>query len=80
MTKLQGDLLLHLEYLMCPYCEHPTCSNTSSMFEVGIKIKLGLTATIYQKFWDLSNQERGGKTTGDIVNFISVDTSSDLKI
>lgn len=44
------------------------------VFEVGMKIKSSLTAQIYTKSLRLSNEERGTKTTGDIVNLMSVDT------
>lgn len=44
------------------------------VFDVGMNIKSSLTAAIYQKSLVLSNEERGGKTTGDIVNLMSVDT------
>lgn len=44
------------------------------VFEVGMKIKSSLTASIYQKSLVLSTEDRGKKTTGDIVNLMSVDT------
>lgn len=44
------------------------------VFEVGMKIKSALTAAIYQKSLVLSSEERGAKSTGDIVNLMSVDT------
>lgn len=44
------------------------------VFEVGMKIKSSLTSVIYQKSLVLSSEERGAKSTGDIVNLMSVDT------
>lgn len=44
------------------------------VFEVGMKLKSSLTASIYQKALVLSTEDRGKKTTGDIVNLMSVDT------
>ncbi len=43
-------------------------------FNVGMNLKSSLTATIYKKSLLLSNEERGNKATGDIVNLMSVDT------
>lgn len=44
------------------------------VFQVGMKLKSSLTSAIYQKALVLSSEERGGKSTGDIVNLMSVDT------
>lgn len=44
------------------------------VFEVGMKLKSSLTSAIYQKSLVLAGEERGTKTTGDIVNLMSVDT------
>lgn len=43
-------------------------------FETGMRIKAALTASIYQKSMRLSNEGRASKTTGDIVNYMAVDT------
>lgn len=43
-------------------------------FETGMRIKSGLTAAIFRKALVLSNEDRAGKSTGDIVNLMSVDT------
>jgi len=43
-------------------------------FETGMRIKSGLTATIYSKSMRLSNEGRASKSTGDIVNYMAVDT------
>jgi ABC-type multidrug transport system fused ATPase/permease subunit len=43
-------------------------------FEVGMRIKASLTATIYSKAMRLSNEGRATKSTGDIVNHMAVDT------
>ena len=43
-------------------------------FEVGMRTKAGLTAVIYKKSLALSNDGRESKSTGDIVNLMSVDT------
>jgi ABC-type multidrug transport system fused ATPase/permease subunit len=42
-------------------------------FESGMRIKSGLTASIYSKAMKLSNQGRATKSTGDIVNYMAVD-------
>ncbi|KAF1957365.1 hypothetical protein CC80DRAFT_42988 [Byssothecium circinans] len=43
-------------------------------FETGMRIKSSLTASIYSKSTRLSNEGRAAKTTGDIVNYMAVDT------
>ncbi|KAF2738556.1 multidrug resistance-associated protein 1 [Polyplosphaeria fusca] len=43
-------------------------------FETGIRIKSALTASIYSKSTRLSNEGRASKSTGDIVNYMAVDT------
>jgi ATP-binding cassette subfamily C (CFTR/MRP) protein 1 len=44
-----------------------------STFVTGMRIKGGLTSSIYRKALKLSNEGRASKTTGDIVNFMAVD-------
>lgn len=43
-------------------------------FETGMRIKSSLTAAIYSKSTRLSNEGRAAKTTGDIVNYMAVDS------
>lgn len=43
-------------------------------FETGMRIKSALTAAIYSKAMRLSNEGRAAKSTGDIVNYMAVDT------
>ena len=43
-------------------------------FESGMRIKSSLTAAIYKKSMRLSNEGRAAKSTGDIVNYMAVDT------
>ncbi|KAH8725243.1 multidrug resistance-associated protein 1 [Phaeosphaeriaceae sp. PMI808] len=43
-------------------------------FETGMRIKSSLTASIYSKSTRLSNEGRATKSTGDIVNYMAVDT------
>lgn len=43
-------------------------------FETGMRVKSALTATIYGKSMRLSNEGRATKSTGDIVNYMAVDT------
>lgn len=43
-------------------------------FEAGMRIKSSLTAAIYGKSMRLSNEGRASKSTGDIVNYMAVDT------
>jgi ATP-binding cassette subfamily C (CFTR/MRP) protein 1 len=43
-------------------------------FETGMRIKSSLTAAIYSKSTRLSNEGRASKSTGDIVNYMAVDT------
>lgn len=43
-------------------------------FETGMRIKSGLTAMIYGKSLKLSSEGRASKSTGDIVNYMAVDT------
>jgi ATP-binding cassette subfamily C (CFTR/MRP) protein 1 len=43
-------------------------------FEFGMRTKSGLTAAIYKKSLALSNDGRQAKSTGDVVNLMSVDT------
>lgn len=49
-------------------------------FETGMRVKSALTAAIYIKSLRLSNEGRAAKSTGDIVNYMAVDTQrlSDL--
>ncbi|KAL3471411.1 P-loop containing nucleoside triphosphate hydrolase protein [Aspergillus californicus] len=42
-------------------------------FDVGMRVKSGLTAMIYAKSLKLSSEGRATKTTGDIVNHMAVD-------
>ena len=42
-------------------------------FITGMRIKGGLTSSIYKKALKLSNEGRASKTTGDIVNYMAVD-------
>ncbi|EFW99233.1 ABC metal ion transporter [Grosmannia clavigera kw1407] len=42
-------------------------------FVSGMRIKGGLTSSIYRKALKLSNEGRASKTTGDIVNYMAVD-------
>lgn len=43
-------------------------------FETGMRVKASLTAMIYAKSMKLSNEGRAAKSTGDIVNYMAVDT------
>lgn len=43
-------------------------------FETGMRIKTALIAAIYGKSLKLSNEGRASKSTGDIVNYMAVDT------
>lgn len=43
-------------------------------FETGMRIKTALVASIYGKSLKLSNEGRASKSTGDIVNYMAVDT------
>ncbi|KAG6000046.1 hypothetical protein E4U43_001725 [Claviceps pusilla] len=43
-------------------------------YETGMRIKGGLGSAIYRKSLRLSNEGRATKTTGDIVNYMAVDT------
>lgn len=44
-------------------------------FETGMRVKSSLTAMIYSKSLKLSNEGRAAKSTGDIVNYMAVDTA-----
>ncbi|KAL8939767.1 MAG: hypothetical protein Q9216_003181 [Gyalolechia sp. 2 TL-2023] len=43
-------------------------------FETGMRVRSSLTAMIYAKSMRLSNEGRATKSTGDIVNYMAVDT------
>lgn len=43
-------------------------------FETGMRVKSSLTSMIYAKAMRLSNEGRASKSTGDIVNYMAVDT------
>ena len=43
-------------------------------FETGMRVRSALTAMIYSKSMRLSNEGRAAKSTGDIVNYMAVDT------
>ena len=44
------------------------------VFETGMRIKSSLNASIYSKATRLSNEGRASKSTGDIVNYMAVDS------
>ncbi|KAK6342083.1 hypothetical protein TWF730_001562 [Orbilia blumenaviensis] len=44
-------------------------------FEIGMRVRAGLSSQIYQKALRLSNEGRAARTTGEIVNLMAVDTS-----
>lgn len=43
-------------------------------FETGMRVKAALTVMIYSKSMRLSNEARASKSTGDIVNYMAVDS------
>lgn len=43
-------------------------------FETGMRIRAGITSMIYSKSTKLSNEGKASKSTGDIVNYMAVDT------
>uniref|UniRef100_A0A060TAR9 ARAD1D22132p n=1 Tax=Blastobotrys adeninivorans TaxID=409370 RepID=A0A060TAR9_BLAAD len=43
-------------------------------FETGMRFKASLTSAVFNKALIMSNEDRAGKSTGDIVNLMSVDT------
>ncbi|KAL9047131.1 MAG: hypothetical protein Q9214_000212, partial [Letrouitia sp. 1 TL-2023] len=43
-------------------------------FETGMRVKAGLTVMIYSKSMRLSNEGRASKSTGDIVNYMAIDS------
>ena len=43
-------------------------------FETGMRVKSSLTSMIYSKSMKLSNEGRASKSTGDIVNYMAVDS------
>ncbi|WAQ87113.1 hypothetical protein PtA15_8A14 [Puccinia triticina] len=45
------------------------------VFVTGIRVRSGLIGVIYQKSLVLSNEEKSGRATGDIVNLMSTDVS-----
>lgn len=45
------------------------------VFETGMRVRAGLVSLIYKKSLVLSNDERGGRLTGDIVNLQSTDST-----
>ena len=45
------------------------------VFETGMRVRAGLISLIYKKSLVLSNDERGGRLTGDIVNLQSTDST-----
>lgn len=47
----------------------------SRVFETGMRVRAGLVNLIYKKSLVLSNDERGGRLTGDIVNLQSTDAT-----
>lgn len=44
-------------------------------FTTGMRVRAGLVSAIYKKSLRLSNEDRSGRATGDIVNLMSVDTT-----
>ncbi|KAM6496895.1 metal resistance protein YCF1 [Amanita muscaria] len=45
------------------------------VFETGMRVRAGLVVAIYNKALIISNDERGKRATGDIVNLMSVDAN-----
>ncbi|KAF2858159.1 hypothetical protein K470DRAFT_260080 [Piedraia hortae CBS 480.64] len=43
-------------------------------FETGMRVKSAITAAIYRKSLRLSNEGRASKSTGDVVNYMAVDS------
>jgi ATP-binding cassette subfamily C (CFTR/MRP) protein 1 len=43
-------------------------------YDTGMRVRSGLTTAIFEKSIKLSNEGRAAKTTGDIVNYMAVDT------
>lgn len=43
-------------------------------FETGMRVKAALTVMIYSKSMKLSNEARASKSTGDIVNYMAIDS------
>ncbi|KAF3923710.1 hypothetical protein ABW20_dc0104162 [Dactylellina cionopaga] len=44
-------------------------------FEIGMRVRAGLSSQIYKKALRLSNEGRAARTTGEIVNLMAVDTA-----
>ncbi|PWN90969.1 hypothetical protein FA10DRAFT_230362 [Acaromyces ingoldii] len=44
-------------------------------FTTGMRVRAGLVSAIFKKSLRLSNEDRGGRATGDIVNLMSVDAT-----
>ncbi|EWC47816.1 hypothetical protein DRE_03016 [Drechslerella stenobrocha 248] len=44
-------------------------------FEIGMRVRSGLSSQIYKKALRLSNEGRAARTTGEIVNLMAVDTA-----
>ncbi|EPS42616.1 hypothetical protein H072_3436 [Dactylellina haptotyla CBS 200.50] len=44
-------------------------------FEIGMRVRAGLSSQIYKKSLRLSNEGRSARTTGEIVNLMAVDTA-----
>ncbi|KAI5478725.1 putative ABC metal ion transporter [Pseudohyphozyma bogoriensis] len=61
VTAITQTLLLHCYF--------------SRVFETGMRVRTGLIHLIYKKSLVLSNDERGGRLTGDIVNLQSTDAT-----
>ncbi|KAK4053428.1 hypothetical protein OIV83_001593 [Microbotryomycetes sp. JL201] len=47
----------------------------SRVFETGMRVRAGVISLVYKKSLILSNDERGGRLTGDIVNLQSTDAT-----
>ncbi|KAK4056218.1 hypothetical protein OIO90_002659 [Microbotryomycetes sp. JL221] len=47
----------------------------SRVFETGMRVRAGVISLVYKKSLVLSNDERGGRLTGDIVNLQSTDAT-----
>ncbi|CDU22833.1 probable YCF1-Vacuolar ABC transporter responsible for vacuolar sequestration of glutathione-S-conjugates [Sporisorium scitamineum] len=45
------------------------------VFVTGMRVRAGLVSAIFKKSLRLSNEDRGGRATGDIVNLMSVDAT-----
>ncbi|KAK9371704.1 P-loop containing nucleoside triphosphate hydrolase protein [Lipomyces chichibuensis] len=73
-VPLSGGIIIVLGMFACSFAQTMMQQQyLARCFSTGLNIKSSLTSSIYRKSMCLSNESRQSKSTGDIVNYMTVD-------